>query len=267
MIKICVAGACGRMGRRILELASQEGMVVGGAFDVLAKGGMELAIGHESGSPEVIKIGDTAEAALVWADVMLDFTVADAVLANVAAAADVGIPVVVGTSGLSSEQKKALTVFADKVPIVVAANTSTGVNVLFKLAREAAALLGQDYDVEITEIHHNKKVDSPSGTAVRLAEQIAEVLGLDYEENVVHGRQGLVGERPVTEIGVHSLRGGDVAGEHTVSFIGQGERIELIHRAHSRDTFARGALRAARFAVNADPGLYDMEDALGLKSL
>ncbi len=142
---------------------------------------------------------------------------------------------------------------------------SVGVNLLFKLTSEVAAILGLDYNVEIAEIHHNQKKDSPSGTALRLAECAAKALGLDYPGDVVHGRAGMVGARPARQIGMHALRGGDVVGEHTVSFIGKGERVELVHKAHSRDNFARGALRAARFAVAAAPGLYDMQDVLGLR--
>jgi len=142
---------------------------------------------------------------------------------------------------------------------------SVGVNVLFKLTREVAGILGLDYNVEITEVHHNLKKDSPSGTAVHLARQAAEALGLDYAADAIHGREGLIGERPARQIGVHALRGGDVVGEHTVSFIGKGERVEITHKAHSRDNFARGALRAARFACQAQPGVYDMQDVLGLK--
>jgi 4-hydroxy-tetrahydrodipicolinate reductase len=142
---------------------------------------------------------------------------------------------------------------------------SVGVNLLFKLTGEVAKILGLDYNIEITEIHHNQKKDSPSGTARRLAEKAAEALDLSYDTQVAHGREGMLGARPRQEIGMHALRGGDVVGEHTVSFIGQGERIELTHKAHSRDNFARGALIAAKFAAKARPGLYDMQDVLGLK--
>jgi 4-hydroxy-tetrahydrodipicolinate reductase len=165
---------------------------------------------------------------------------------------------------LNAAQVDALRRCAEKVPVVYAPNMSVGVNLLFKLTREVAGILGLDYNCEIIEIHHNQKKDAPSGTAVRLAERAAEGLGLDYHENVVHGREGLVGARPRAEIGMHTLRGGDVVGEHTVVFVGPGERIELTHKAHNRDNFARGSLVAARFALKARPGLYDMQDVLGL---
>jgi len=151
------------------------------------------------------------------------------------------------------------------IPCVLAPNMSVGVNLLFKLAAETAAILGVDYDVEITETHHRFKKDAPSGTASRLAEIIAGVLGRNLEKHSRYGRKGITGERKPEEIGIHAVRIGDVVGEHTVSFGTIGERIELVHKAHSRDAFAKGALRAARFVVTAAPGLYDMQDVLGLK--
>lgn len=264
-MNICMAGAQGRMGRRILELAAADhGLGIGGAFDREDMEGTILNVGTESGFPQAITLAKNTTDALSGADVLIDFTLAEVCLEHVQAAADAGKSVVLGTTGLSDEQKEALTHLAHAVPIVFAPNFSIGVNLLFKLTSQAAAILGLDYNCEIVEIHHNQKLDSPSGTAVRLAECAAESLGLSYGEDVAHGRAGLVGERPVNEIGMHALRGGDVAGEHTVAFIGQGERIELTHRAHNRDNFARGALIAAKFTASVDPGLYDMQDVLGL---
>ena len=265
-MKICMAGAKGRMGRRILELAAEANDVsIGGAFDLADAAGEELAFGAESGNPGTITLSPDAATAMSDADVLIDFTIADVCVENVRAATKAGKAAVLGTTGLSSEQKAELAALAKDVPIVFAPNMSVGVNLLFKLTQQAAAALGLDYNVEITEIHHNQKVDSPSGTAVRLAECAAESLELDYTTETAHGREGVVGKRPRREIGMHALRGGDVAGDHTVAFIGQGERIELTHRAHNRDNFARGALIAARFAAEAAPGLYDMQDVLGLK--
>ncbi len=261
-----MAGAKGRMGRRILELAAAaEDIGIGSAFDLPEVAGEEIAVGLDGGSPRAVELAPDAATAIARADVLIDFTVADACLEHVRAATEAGKPSVLGTTGLSEAQKAELAKFAEKVPIVFAPNMSVGVNLLFKLTQEAAAALGLDYNVEITEVHHNQKVDSPSGTAVRLGELAAEGLGLNYEKDTVHGREGMVGKRPQREIGMHALRGGDVAGEHTVAFIGQGERVELTHRAHNRDNFARGALIAARFAVEAASGLYDMQDVLGLK--
>jgi 4-hydroxy-tetrahydrodipicolinate reductase len=152
------------------------------------------------------------------------------------------------------------------LPVVLSPNFSVGVNALFWLARKAAQLLGEDFDLEVIEAHHRLKKDAPSGTAKKLAEILCEERKLDYAKNVRHGREGLIGERPGKEIGVHSIRGGDVVGDHTVTFAGRGERLELTHKASSRETFAGGALRAARWIVGKPPGLYSMEDVLGLIS-
>lgn len=264
-MKICVAGANGRMGRRVLELvAGADDMEIAGGFDMPELAGTELTVGDESGCRQVVTLASDAAGGLAGADVLIDFTLAGACVGNVRAAAEAKIPSVVGTTGLDDAQQSELAKMAEGVPIVFAPNMSVGVNLLFKIAGEVASILGLDYNVEITEIHHNRKRDSPSGTAVRLAESVARALDLRYERDVVHGRAGLVGERPRNEIGMHALRGGDVVGEHTVCFVGQGERIELTHKAHSRDNFARGALVAARFVVKAAPGLYDMQQVLGL---
>lgn len=264
-MRICMAGACGRMGRRILELTtSTDDLTIGAALETPSLAGTELVVGGSSGSVTVTVTAD-ANAALDGSDVLIDFTGPEACVVNARAAAAAGKPIVVGTTGLDAAQQAVLRECAETVPVVYAPNMSVGVNLLFKLTRQVAEVLGLDYNVEITEIHHNQKKDSPSGTAVRLGECAAAGLGLDYANDTTHGREGLVGKRPVREIGMHAIRGGDVVGEHTVSFIGQGERIELTHRAHNRDNFARGALIAARFAAKAKPGLYDMQDVLGLK--
>ena len=172
---------------------------------------------------------------------------------------------VIGTTGHDAEQRAAIGDAAREIPVVYAANFSVGVNTLFWLTRQAARILGPDFDLEIVEVHHRLKKDAPSGTARRLAEILAEVRGLDYEQDARHGREGIVGARGAREIGVHAVRGGDVVGEHTVLFADVGERVELIHRASSRDTFALGALRSAAWLRGRAPGLYDMEDVLGLK--
>lgn len=265
-MKICMAGACGRMGRRILELAAAESDIeIAGAFDVPELAGTALAVGAESGRPQTIVVTDDAPGQIAASDVLIDFTHASACVGNARLAATLRKPVVIGTTGLDTAAKEDLARVAGTIPVVYAPNMSVGVNLLFKLTAEVAAILGLDYNVEITEIHHNLKKDSPSGTAVRLAELAAGALGLDYGKDTAHGRHGMVGERPARQIGMHAIRGGDVVGEHTVSFIGRGERVELTHKAHNRDNFARGAIRAARFAAAAQPGLYDMQDVLGLK--
>lgn len=265
-MKICMAGACGRMGRRILEMAAaSDDIQIGGAFDLPQFAGLPLVLGTGAGTAVTLDIGSDAAAEIAKADVLIDFTAAVAAVENAKCAAALGKPAVIGTTGLSEAQVATLRECAARAAIVYAPNMSVGVNLLFKVTSEVARILGLDYNVEITEIHHNQKKDSPSGTAKRLAECAAEALGLSYKQHVAHGREGLVGQRPRAEIGMHAIRGGDVVGEHTVAFIGQGERVELTHKAHSRDNFARGALVAARFAVNAAPGLYDMQDVLGLR--
>lgn len=266
MLSICMAGACGRMGRRILDLAAGDPEIaIGGAFDLAALAGTEVIVGTETPTCSKVAVTADAAAAVGASDVLIDFTHAGVCLDNVRIAAAAGKRVVVGTTGLNAEQQAVLRGLSAQIPIVYAPNMSVGVNLLFKITKEVAAILGLDYDVEIVEVHHNLKKDSPSGTAVRLAECAAAALGLDYATDTAHGRQGLVGERPRGQIGMHAVRGGDVVGEHTVSFIGRGERVELTHKAHNRDNFARGALRAAKFVMTAAPGLYDMQDVLGLR--
>jgi 4-hydroxy-tetrahydrodipicolinate reductase len=196
--------------------------------------------------------------------VIVEFTAPEATLAHLRLAANVGARAVVGTTGLSAAQRDEVTGLARRTAIVLAPNFSVGVTVALKALALMARALGDDYDVEITEIHHRYKKDAPSGTAQRMGEVVAEALGRDLASTAVHGRQGMPGERTPKEIGVFSLRSGDVVGEHTVSFGTLGERLELTHRAHSRDTFARGALRAVRFVAGRPPGLYSMQDVLGL---
>lgn len=265
-MNICVSGALGRMGRRILELAAAtDDLTVGGIFDLPQYEGTEVQFGSESGRPQSMTLSRNAQSALDRSDVLIDFTAPEATMSNLAVAVELGRAAVIGTTGLSAEQQHRIGEAAHEIPVVFAPNMSVGVNLMFKLVQQIAQTLGLDYNVEIVEVHHNQKMDSPSGTAVRLAERAAAGLGLGYPGDAVFGREGLVGKRPVRQIGVHALRGGDVVGEHTVSFFGRGERIELTHRAHSRDTFAAGALVAARFAERSGPGLYDMQDVLGLK--
>lgn len=266
MVSICVAGACGRMGRRIIELGtSMEDTAISGAFDLPAFAGTEIQVRDAGGKAKTVLVGGEAAVQIAAARVLIDFTSAESCIANVRAATGAGLASVVGTTGLTTGQVDELKEFSAVAPVVYAPNMSVGVNLLFKLAEDVARRLGLAYNAEIVEIHHNQKKDSPSGTAVRLAEQVARGLGLDYPGEAVFGREGMVGARPERQIGIHALRGGDVVGEHTVAFIGCGERVELTHKAHSRDNFARGALRAAHFAATASPGLYDMQDVLGLK--
>jgi 4-hydroxy-tetrahydrodipicolinate reductase len=265
-MRICMAGACGRMGRRILEMAAAaDNVEIGGAFDIADNAGTEIVAGLECGKPVRVSVGGGVSSELAKSDVLIDFTAPTACVENARIAAAAGVPVVIGTTGLNGDQISELRRCAGQVAVVHAPNMSIGVNLLFKLTSEVAAILGPEYNVEIVEVHHNQKKDSPSGTAVRLAERAAGALGWDYATDTTHGREGIVGARPQRQIGMHAVRGGDVVGDHTVSFIGPGERVELTHKADNRDNFARGALVAARFAVSAKQGFYDMQDVLGLK--
>jgi len=267
MIKVLVAGAGGRMGGRIVAaLEGQEGIALGGAFE--KKG--HLAVGQDAGSvagigSKGLPVVDRLESIIDSGDVVIDFTDPEATLRHVELAAAQEKAMVIGTTGMEAGQKEELDKAARKIPIVFAPNTSVGVNLLFKVLSDVAPILGDAYDVEIVESHHRFKKDAPSGTARKMAEVVASSLGRDLEEVAVYGRSGMVGERKKEEIGIFSMRGGDVVGEHTVIFAGLGDRVEFTHRAHSRDTFAQGAVRAARWVAGRVPGLYDMMDVLGLK--
>jgi 4-hydroxy-tetrahydrodipicolinate reductase len=199
------------------------------------------------------------------ADAVIDFSSASGTDTVLAACRAAGKPLVLGTTGHDAVQRAAVAAAAHEIAVVFAANFSVGVNALFWLTREAARILGPGFDLEVVEMHHRLKKDAPSGTARRLAEILAEARGLDYAQDAVHGRHGLVGARDPREIGVHAIRGGDIVGEHTVLLAGTGERLELTHRAASRETFAAGALRAAGWLSDQPAGLYDMEDVLGLR--
>jgi 4-hydroxy-tetrahydrodipicolinate reductase len=200
-------------------------------------------------------------------DVVIDFSSHTATPGMAELCAGTGKAMVIGTTGHDEEERSRITPHASRIPMVLASNYSTGVNTLFWLARKAAEILGPGYDLEIVEIHHRLKKDAPSGTAKSLAEILAEVRQQQLPKVARHGREGIVGERTAEEIGIHSVRGGDVVGDHTVIFATPGERMELTHKASSRETFAHGALRAALWVVRQKPGLYDMQDVLGLKEM
>ena len=224
--------------------------------------------GEHGGHATGVKIGSDLAAALRAADVLIDFTRPAATVAHVSACAEAGVGAVIGTTGLSETDRKALVDAGRAIPLVYAPNMSVGVNVLLELVALAAKRLGDDYDVEIVEMHHRHKIDAPSGTALQLGEAAARALGRDLKTDGVFARDGVIGERRAGSIGFAALRGGDVVGDHAVIFAGTGERVELAHKASSRATFAHGALRAARFvAARRDakaPGLYDMRDVLEL---
>jgi 4-hydroxy-tetrahydrodipicolinate reductase len=227
---------------------------------ILATTATELGIGVCG----AVDVGDDLAAAITGADVVVDFSAAHATRAMLELAVARNKPVVIGTTGHSSAEKRELLGVAAEIPCVWAGNYSVGVNLLYSLTRRAAGVLGGDYDAEILEMHHRFKKDAPSGTAARLLEIILEERGLSAL-SVRHGREGITGERTASEVGMHSLRGGDVVGDHTVIFAALGERLELTHKASDRGIFARGALRAAQWVVNQPRGVYDMQDVLGLK--
>ena len=266
-MKVIVTGAAGRMGRRLVaNIAEAEDMTLAGATERPGSEFLGLDAGRVAGTAEQnVKITDSLKGIIDNADVIIDFSTGN-VLSNARLAAEKGVACVIGTTALTAEEKNELRALGEKgAKIVFASNFSVGVNLLVHLSGIAAKILGKDFDLEIIEAQHNQKKDAPSGTAVRLAEILCEARGLDYEKDIRHGREGLVGARTDHEIGMHAVRGGDIVGDHTVLFAAQGERVELIHKASSRDTFAKGALRAARFLEKAGPGLYDMQDVLGLK--
>ena len=209
--------------------------------------------------------GDDLISALAGADAVIEFSHHTVSPAVAKACATAGKMLVVGTTGHTDEEAKEIRAAGALIPLVYAPNYSVGVNALFWLTQKATEILGPDFDLEVIETHHRLKKDSPSGTARRLAEILAEVRGLQYSKDVRHGREGIVGARTSTEIGMHAVRGGDVVGDHTVIFAAQGERVELTHKASSRDTFAIGAIRAAKWAAGRGPGVYDMQDVLGLR--
>ena len=265
MTKVVITGAAGRMGTQLARLVrASEGMALHGAVERPG-----VAQGQDAGvlaglGPIGVPVVDDLGKALPGADVVIDFTSHEASARHAEACAERGVALVVGSTGFTPETKARVAAAAKKVPVVLSPNMSVGVNVLFDLVRQAAKILGDAYDVEIVELHHKKKKDAPSGTAVRLGEVAAEALGRDPRDAFAFARHGLIGERPPWQIGLQTVRGGDVVGEHTVYYFGDGERLELTHRATSRDQFARGAVRAAAWIVGKPAGLYDMADVLGL---
>ena len=267
MLRVAVPGAAGKMGRTILRvLAETEGVVLTAAIERPNHADLGKDAGVVAGlAANGVLITHAVGDALDKADVVIDFTTPASTAWMAEQAAERDVALVVGTTGLDEGERRAVARAAERVPVVMSPNMSVGVNVLFGLVEMAAQALGDAYDVEIVEAHHRLKRDSPSGTALKLADVIAEALGRDLSKVGKYGRQGEVGARTQAEIGVLAVRGGDVVGDHTAYFLGLGERIEITHRASSRETFARGAVRAALWLGDRDPGLYDMRDVLGLR--
>ena len=267
MVKVIICGAAGRMGRRLVaNVLEHPDFELTGAVEYAASPELGKDAGVLAGVGECgVKVTADISPLLKNCDAVINFATAGVVECAELCAKN-RCAIVIGTTALTADDRSTLGRLAGAgCRIVAASNMSVGVNLLFKLAKEATRILGNAYDVEIVEMHHNQKKDAPSGTAVRLAEVVCEARNWNYDEDVRHGRVGMVGKRTGHEIGMHSLRGGDVVGDHTVIFAVDGERVELTHKASSRDTFAKGALRAAAFLKDAAPGLYDMQDVLGLK--
>jgi 4-hydroxy-tetrahydrodipicolinate reductase len=265
-IAIGVTGCGGRMGRMLLaEIHGTEGCRVAGGIDMAGSAAIGRDLGELGGFGSIGRAASADIAALfAAADVVVDFTAPDATAAHAEAAARHGKPLVIGTTGLEKRHESAVEAAARKIAVVRAANMSLGVNLLLGLVRQVAQKLGDDYDIEILEMHHRHKVDAPSGTALALGRAAAEGRGVDLAARSARARDGITGARKKGDIGFAVMRGGDVAGEHVVVFAGDGERVELTHRAGSRQIFARGAVRAACWCVGRKPGLYGMADVLGL---
>lgn len=263
MIRLAISGAGGRMGQRLLALSDMDG-----EFDLVQaiewSGFPLMGQSVNAGATLASKAGAVAwaDALSEGADVLVDFSSPENAVRNAELAARFKTALVIGTTGLNADQEGALRAAAEKTPVMQAPNFSLGVNLMFKLAAEAAKVLGDDYNIEIVEAHHNQKVDAPSGTALGIAKAVAEPLGRRVPEDLVNGRVGKPGKRSVREIGMHALRMGAVAGEHTVYFCSNYECVSITHRAESRDVFASGALRAAKWIVGRRPGLYSMQDML-----
>jgi 4-hydroxy-tetrahydrodipicolinate reductase len=265
-MKLALAGAAGRMGRTLVEAVLRSGdLALAAALEAPGHPQLGRDAGEAIGAACGVELTADVAAAVRAADCLVDFTRPEAAAAHVAACAAAGTAAVVGTTGFNPDQKAGIAAAARRIPIVMAPNFAVGVNAAFKLAELAARILGEDYDVEIVEAHHRHKVDAPSGTALRLGEAVAAALGRDLAACAVHGREGITGERDRRTIGFHAIRGGDIVGEHTVIFAGEGERVEVAVRSASRMTYALGALRAARWLPGKRPGLYDMFDVLGLR--
>jgi len=267
MVKVIVTGAGGRMGGRIISLiAPMNDVKVTGAVDLAGHPiiGSDIGLALGLGKTGVLVCDKLADC-LDQADVVIDFTSHEASLHNLKTVAEKKRAIVIGSTGFTSEEMKKVRELAENTRCVLAPNMSVGVNVMFKVLEYCAGILKDDYDVEIVEAHHHLKKDAPSGTAMKMAQVIADKLERNLDDVGVYARKGMIGERTKKEIGIQTVRAGDIVGEHTVIFGGVGERLEFIHRAHSRDNFAKGAIRAARWIVDQKNGLYDMQDVLGLR--
>ena len=264
-LRIAIAGCTGRMGHMLIEaVMATDDCVLAGALDREGS----PAIGQDAsaflGKASGVAITADLRAGLQGADCLIDFTRPEGTLAHLAVCRELGVKLVIGTTGFSDEQKAEIAAAAQDVSIMMAPNMSVGVNVVLRLLDMAARALNEGYDIEIIEAHHRHKVDAPSGTALKMGEVVANALGRDLKDCAVYGREGVTGERDPSTIGFATIRGGDVVGDHTVLFAGIGERIEITHKSSSRATYAQGSLRAVRFLAGKSSGLYGMDDVLGL---
>lgn len=269
MTRIAIAGAAGRMGKTLVEaIALTEGLQLGAASDRPESSLIGSDAGEVAGVGRVgVVLTASLEQALDQFDILIDFTLPALTLEHVRLCRQAGKAIIIGTTGLSDVDKAELKAAADDIPLLFAPNMSVGVNLVLELLKTAARVIGEDSDIEIIEAHHRHKKDAPSGTALRMGEVIAETLGRDLKECAVYGREGFTGERPAKEIGFETIRAGDIVGDHTVLFAALGERVEITHKASSRMTFAKGAMRAALWLKDRPAGLYDMQDVLGLRGL
>lgn len=267
-IRIVIAGATGRMGKTLIEATlNHPSYQLAGAFDQPGSPAIGRDAGDFMGMTSGVLITDQAASAMANADVLIDFTRPEGTLHHLALCAQLGVKAVIGTTGFTPDQLAELEKTAAKVALVWSPNMAVGVNATFKLLEVAARILSHGYDIEIIEAHHNKKVDAPSGTALRMGEVVAKGLGVNLKDVGVYAREGITGEREAGTIGFSTIRGGDIVGDHTVLFAGAGERIEITHKSSSRMTYAQGSLRAAAFLMEQPNGLFDMQDVLGLKTL
>jgi 4-hydroxy-tetrahydrodipicolinate reductase len=264
-LRIAIAGSSGRMGRMLIEaVVNAPDCQLTGALDQAGSPALGQDASAFLGKASGVPITADLRIGLAQADVLIDFTRPEGTLNHLAVCRELGVRVVIGTTGFDAAQKAQIGAHAGAIGIMMAPNMSVGVNVVLRLLDMAAGALNEGYDIEIIEAHHRHKVDAPSGTALQMGEVVAAALGRDLRECAVYGREGVTGERDPSTIGFATVRGGDIIGDHTVLFAGTGERIEISHKASSRNTFALGSLRAARFLAKQGPGLYDMNDVLGL---
>ena len=268
MIRVIINGACGRMGRLIIQGVSQQtDMELVGAIEYPEHPQIGSDAGVVAGIGDIgVPITGELEDILPNADVVIEFSKPEATLEHLQQVVNADKAMIIATTGYDPDELATVKELASQIRCVMAPNMSLGVNVMIQALELIATALGDDYDIEVIEAHHNHKADSPSGTALRLAETVAEALDRDLDEVGVYGRHGIVGARPKKQIGIHAVRGGDIAGDHTVLFATEGEQLSVVHRAHSPEAFAKGALRAARWVVDAPKGLHDISEVLFEKS-